>query len=1146
MEDYFQLVQRQLQLRSERVPAENLDELMSLVKKGQIDIIPGMLPTEERKRWLSFSKPYTRFPLVIITRQDTINVDSLLSLGKARVAISENAEPIPAILKENPEITLIHATSVAEGLKMLASHDVDAYVGNLVVSDRIINDNYVGILKVAAPTGQYVELSIAVASKYSYLIPLIDRALDNISSSRREQIRATWLPIRHDSEINWDAVLKRILPAIIFLTIVIVIILVAYLRLRREIHERVKAQRNLANQLSFQSALLETIPFPVLGKDSAGRYIAVNSAYEEQFGGNRSEMLGRKPEDIGYMDAIAALEQAPSSRKAVSEGLTLHQTLYFFDKQGNNREGLLWLKPFRDEEGNIGGSVLALVDVSEIRSSEAKARASEALLTDVTESLPVTVFQCRLAANGDMHFSYVAGAPGLTFGLSADSMVRDHESFYSLIHTEDRPAVQSSFEQMVATLTPYKIEFRMYVKNSLRWVRASTGTGSREESGVVRWGGYFEDITEAREYKQELQKAKDYAEAATKTKSEFLAMMSHEIRTPVHGVIGWLEILERTSLNIRQQQMLCTIQSSANFLLQVVDDILDYSKLEAGQIKIEATHTDMRVLLDNILDAISSQAIKKNLDLHLYLDQHLAHGLLCDPYRVRQVLLNLLSNSLKFTERGKITLRLDVLHDTEKEQQISISVSDTGIGISENLQAQLFKPFQQAETSTTRRFGGTGLGLSISHGLANRMGGGLSMHSTPSIGTTVIFNVSLQKSPTPTSLHTYKGTVAVILCENPLLADALQANLMTLKMTVLRVSELAQLEYLKVHADLCFIEEAVIPPSWVPPTGNTTKLISLIRRTDVNVDLDWEKSEKLRSNPLSWESLIKLCDFYLNPGHDTDGTLNEQKPKVPAPLVSREQALSNGRLVLVAEDHPVSRDLIRRQLELLGFACDTAVDGREALDAIEKNSYGLVIADYHMPYIDGLELSRKVREAEIKEDRPRLPIIALTASALLGQEEECVDSGIDAYLRKPLKLDELNVVLKRIFTSNTIKNDDDTPYVSTCIGRSEEIDLEYVKEVYGSSERVHKVLLAVAENLQDELSTLDKLVDRSQQAKLIHRMGSGFGIVKALPLLQLASELEINLQQSDADVDRDMSYFKERIRLLLEHLERDLIQNRTD
>lgn len=1143
VEDYFNLVSLQLQLKTVRVASPTLDNLKALIDNDQVDLIPGLPPTEERKRLLVFSDPYTRFPLVIVTRQETINVEGVQSLGAARVAISEYAEPIPGLLKKNPKIVLVSAATAKEGLRMLAMHEVDAYVGNLVVSDRLITEKYKGILKVAAPTGFYAELAVAVTPKYAHLIPLINKALANISPERRERIHTTWFPIRYESGVSWEVVLQRILPVAILLLFVMVILFVAYWRLRGEINQRIKAQDMLAKQLGFQSALLETIPFPILAKDHNNRYIAVNSAYEEQIGGCRTKMLGRTPQESGHIDAIVVLEQESESYTAVLEGRTLQRPLFYKDTKGQDREGLFWLKPFFGPDRKFGGSIVILVDVTDIRYSEARARASEALLTDVTESLPVTVFQFCLGVSGEMYFSYVAGTPGSTFGMSAESIMEDYESFYSMLDIDDLPIVQAAFLKMRETLQPFQVEFRMNVKNETRRMRASTGRGSRDEKGNVQWGGYFEDVTNATQYQKELIQAKSDAEAADKAKSAFLAMMSHEIRTPVHGILGWLEVLESTSLSLKQRQMLATVQGSAEQLTQVIDDILDFSKLEAGRVSLEKVPVDIRELLDKVLDVIVLHAQKKGLYLRLFLDQRLESQLLCDPGRVRQILLNLLSNALKFTETGTITLRADLIEGTEEKQKLCISVSDTGIGIPLSLQSQLFSPFQQAETSTTRRFGGTGLGLAISQSLANQMQGELVLDSRSGVGTTVSLKVGFDVYLPQAQQQKLNGAVAAILCEDPLVTAALQANLVALGVTVLLVTDLAQLRNLKISADLWFIEEQKIPYSWNPSMGGRAQVIPLVGNPNSEHRLQQTMAcVSLNCNPLSWGRLEKLCHAvlkgaFINSDVEIDSLL---KGRNEPGLNIHRLSLGDGAKLLIAEDHAVSRDLISEQLRLLGYRFDVAVDGREALQAIRKNDYQLLIADYHMPHIDGLELSRRIRRAENETGSRRLPIIALTASVMEGQAEECAAAGMDSYLRKPISIRDLQAALETFITPTLDRKarvllKEQSPDID-----QKQIDLDYVKDVYGTPERVKIVLRAVVDNMRVELAELELLSDRNSQSEMVHKMASGFGIIKALPMLKMAAELEIGLLDLNVGIDEALFFFTKRTRELLYFLESEL------
>ena len=1005
VEDYFDLVQRQLQLKTERVRARTLNELIQLTRAGEIDIIPGLPPTEARRRSLAFSTPYASFPLVIITRKETSNIQGIESLGKARVAISESAEPIPTLLAKNKTLTLVHADTVEAGLDLLANKQVDAYIGNLVVSDRIISEKYSNVLKVAAPTGYEAELAIAVTKRYAYLIPLINQALANISPARKELIRNTWFPIRFNEDITWQMLIHEVLPALLVILVIMIIMMIAYWQLRKEIRQRVIAQKMLANQLAFQHALLETIPFPVLGKDRRNRYIAVNSAFEKLTGHLPANILGKTPQECGDLDALLALELEPDNQNTLQASKDINRSLRYTDTSGMPREGLFWLKHFYNKEGILGGSVSVLVDVTPIRLSENRALKSEALLTAITESLPVTVFQFCLAADGTMRFTYVAGAPMVTFGISAETMMVDHDSFYRRLNAEDRHIVHQAFLTMQKTLQPFQVEFRMQIKNDLCWIRANTGTGKREKNGDVIWGGYFEDITAARQQEKQLQIAKTEAEAAANTKATFLATMSHEIRTPIHGIQVWLELLERTSLTAEQNKMLTTVQGSARHLTQVIDDILDFSKLEAGQVALENIELDIRLLLSELLQTFSIQAEKKGLELNLYLDHRVAHQVQCDPVRLRQILTNLLSNSLKFTHSGHILLRVDLIEDGVQTQQLRFSVADSGIGISPDMQQKLFNPFQQAEASTTRRFGGSGLGLAISKGLAEQMGGQLTLHSAPGNGTTLNLDATFNVSATPPPLTDFS---AVICCDQVPLADALKEMLKAMGLSVASMPSQTSIQKLLDQYDLLFISAEEI--EWQSLSfAERRKVIGIIPQSTYSETAG--KSE-IGSHPLSWEQVKNICDSRLSQPREAATAREAPTAQAhPQANLDRQLALQQGRLILVAEDHPVSRELIRHQLQLLGYCFDLVEDGQQALAAIQTTAYGLAIVDCHMPNIDGLELSRQVREAESQHGGKRLTIVALTAGVLEGQAEECIAAGMDAYLRKPLDINGLKEML---------------------------------------------------------------------------------------------------------------------------------------
>lgn len=557
-----------------------------------------------------------------------------------------------------------------------------------------------------------------------------------------------------------------------------------------------------------------------------------------------------------------------------------------------------------------------------------------------------------------------------------------------------------------------------------RWIDARTFPVKDDDGNVTQVIHTFRDITELKEAEQELITAKEAAEKANEAKSLFLSMMSHEIRTPMNGVIGMTELLAGTHLTDEQRDFVKTIQLSGEALLSIINDILDYSKIESGKLELENRDFDVIKLIEDSIDLMSVRASEKNLDLLYFVEPDTPIFINGDPLRLRQILVNLIGNSLKFTKKGEIFLSVKpegAVPPVGGELSIRFSVKDSGIGIPKKGIDRLFRDFSQVDSSTTRKYGGTGLGLAICKRLSQLMGGDISVESVEGEGSTFSFTIKTKVAIQKKQRH-YCHNVPELMNLDILLVDDNETNLKILrgqtsnwgmnpKSAKSAKEALIALEH--HHFDV------VISDMHMPKADGRTlvreirkrmgddapKLILLsstgeVSQTDELRSLFDIILQKPAKQSRLFDTLVNLC---------TTITEDDNKPE-PSPI-DPEPAQVPELNILVAEDNKINIKLAKKLFEKLGYSADFAENGIQVMAKLAESNYDMIFMDCQMPEMDGYEATKQIRLLD--SPKKETPIIAMTANAMEGDRDICIDAGMNDYISKPIRLKELESKIKQ-------------------------------------------------------------------------------------------------------------------------------------
>ncbi len=771
--------------------------------------------------------------------------------------------------------------------------------------------------------------------------------------------------------------------------------------------------------------IIESMGDGLLVVNSKGKIETVNRAICSLLSREEQKLLG-KPVSEALGDGINVVQDETGQEKGQDFEIQIQA------HDGRTIPVILSCSEMKDNLGKITGVVYMVKDITErkrgeeqLRQAEEQTQRSEERYRALMQNLPVGLYRNVPGEKG----RFIMANPAMVrlFGYESEEEFIKVNAVDLYVNPEDRLPFLEKLRTQGKVLRE-EVHFKKRDGSEI-W-GALTAKVIFDDSGqIAYYDGMVEDISSRKQAEEAMVRAKEAAEAANVAKSQFLANMSHEIRTPMNGIIGMTELTLDSELTGQQRMYLEAVKESSDSLLTIINDILDFSKIEAGKMDLDPVEFKFRDCVYSAMRVFGLKAEEKGLELILHIPPQITDGLIGDPGRIRQVLTNLIGNAVKFTHQGEVTLRVEVESETEQEILLHFRVIDTGIGITPEKQHKIFEPFEQADGSTTRKYGGTGLGLSISEKLVGMMNGRIWVESELGKGTTFHFTARFGKQKKLSTIETVDiSTLAempvLVVDDNatnrmifqeilsswgmkPTAADGGQEALRVLKAAVEEGHPfpLAILDLNMPGMDGFTVAERIKQDSQLENT--VVMLLSSAGRQG-----DAAKSRELNVaayliKPVSQSDLLDAITLAL-------GTKNEGRtssPLIPQHFIQENRILN----ILLAEDNPINQKMAVNLLGKQGHHVVVAGNGRQTLEIYETGNFDLILMDVQMPEMNGLEATQAIREKE-KETQGHIPIIAMTAHAMKGDREHCLEAGMDGYISKPIQVQELFKVIDDTMT----------------------------------------------------------------------------------------------------------------------------------
>ncbi|MBU1381939.1 PAS domain S-box protein [Myxococcota bacterium] len=787
------------------------------------------------------------------------------------------------------------------------------------------------------------------------------------------------------------------------------------LNLFLEKYTRLETQAKLRKGDKLLNMILESMPNPVFYKDVAGKYVKCNREFAEYVGRSKNWIIGKTVFDV--ITPEFAEKYTDSDRLLIDKGGTQIYESRFLRNQKEMRDVIFYKRALTDDQSRIQGIIGVIIDITDRKKMEIALAESEQKYRTLVENSSDIIYSLEL----DGTLSYISNGV-LRYGYTVEEIIGKNIALF--LHKDDVEKTLNSFAAGVISNDLKVITFRIISKSGSIHYMEEYGSFMCDDNGNIRQIiGILRDITERIETENSILAEKEKTEAMNRelqksimisnelalraqeaniAKSAFLANMSHEIRTPMNGIIGMTQLLINTNLTPQQKEYASIVIKSSESLLSIINDILDFSKIEAGKISLENVYFNVENTLEELMEILSLKAWEKGLEVVYSVDNALKWKVSGDEGRFRQVLTNLVGNAVKFTEKGWISLDVKVISETPSSVELEFTVSDTGIGIPPQEIDRLFKPFTQIDASTTRKYGGTGLGLSITSHLLKLMDGSINVESTEGQGSRFIFKLSFLKGEQIEDGTGFAGRILVIE-KSGLSGKMLEKLLLSMGFEVQVVSKIEDAKDLepsafrKIFIDVNMLEDSVVNKliSTSKPSG-----VYILSRPGEKIPHNF--ALRTLSRPVKRSEIVKVFM------ESVRLRLSSLKQMTPPRVISSAK-------ILVVEDNIINQKVAVKFLEKLGCSVDVAFTGNEAIRALELKPYDIVFMDVQMPELDGLEATRIIRSRERNNGDAHIIIIAMTAHAMKGDREKCLEAGMDDYISKPVKPDVMEEIITKYF-----------------------------------------------------------------------------------------------------------------------------------